>query len=69
MTAPAELDAQLDAFLAADQSSSYLMVGAEEYARLALAVDRMFIEADAGAQPLPARARRSLRDGMRLVRG
>jgi len=71
VTAPAELDALLDAFLAADQPSSYLKVAAEEYSRLALAVDRMFIEnaAGAGARPLPARARRSSRATVRLVEG
>ena len=71
VTAPAELDALLDAFLAADQPSSYIKVGAEEYSRLTLAVDRMFIEDDAGAgaRPLPARARRASRATVRLVKG
>ena len=55
----------------ADQPSSYLKVAAEEYSRLALAVDRLFIESarDAGARPLPARARRSSQRAVRLVRG
>jgi hypothetical protein len=69
VTAPAELDALLDEFLAADQPSSYLKVAAEEYSRLALAVDRMFIENEpiAGAQRLAARPRRSARATVRLV--
>jgi hypothetical protein len=71
VTAPVELDALLDEFLAADQPSSYLKVAAEEYSRLALAIDRMFIEneAVAGAGRLAARARRSSRDMVRLVEG
>ncbi len=71
VAAAAELDALLDAFLAADQPKSYLMVAADEYSRLALAVDRLFIEneAVAGAARLAARARRSSRDSMRLVQG
>ena len=71
VAAPAELDALLDEFLAADQPSSYIKVAAEEYSRLALAVDRMFIEnaQGAGVRPLAARARRAARDTVRLVRG
>jgi hypothetical protein len=70
-TAPAELDVLLDEFLAADQPSSYLKVAAEEYSRLALAVDRMFIENEsvAGARRLAARVRRAARDRVRLVQG
>jgi hypothetical protein len=69
--APAELDALLDEFLAADQLRSYLKVAAGEYSRLALAVDRLLIAsaADAGAPQLPARARRSARAAVRLVQG
>jgi hypothetical protein len=46
-------------------------VAAPEYSRLAQAIDRLFIEdaAGAGVRPLPARARRSPRDWVRLVRG
>ena len=71
VTAPAELDALIDGFLAADQLSSYIKVGAEEYSRLTLAIDRLFIENDlvGGVRPLPARASRSARDTVRLVQG
>ena len=66
-----ELDALLEGFLAAYRPSGYIKVGAEEYSRLALAIDRLFIEnaAAAGVRPLPARARRSSRDTVRLVQG
>ena len=66
---PVGLDRLLAGFLAAQRPSGYVKVGAEEYSRLALAVDRLFIEnaAGAGLRPLPARARRSARDRVRLV--
>jgi len=69
VTAPAELDALLDQFLAADQPGSYLKVAAAEYARLVLAVDRMFIESQsvAGARRLAAQVPRASRDTVRLV--
>jgi hypothetical protein len=44
VTAPAELDALLEAFLAADRPSSYIKVAAADYSRLALAIDRLFID-------------------------
>jgi hypothetical protein len=44
VTAPAELDALLDAFLAADRPSSYIQVAADEYSRLTFAIDRLFID-------------------------
>jgi hypothetical protein len=44
VTAPAELDALLDAFLAADRPSSYITVAAADYSRLALEIDRLFID-------------------------
>ena len=71
VAAPAELDALLEAFLAADQPSSYIKVAAADYARLTLAIDRSFIEnaASAGARPFPARARHSPHDTVRLVQG
>lgn len=68
---PAELDALLEGFLVAYRPSGYVKVGADEYSRLALAVDRLFIEnaAGVGARPLPARARRSSRARVHLVQG
>ncbi|MGH6920683.1 MAG: hypothetical protein ACREJ0_23610, partial [Geminicoccaceae bacterium] len=68
---PAELDGLLEEFLSAYRPSGYIKVGVEEYSRLALAIDRLLIEnaAGAGVQPLPARARRSPRDTVRLLRG
>jgi hypothetical protein len=51
VTAPAELDALLDEFLASDQASRYLKVAAAEYSRLALAIDRMFIESGLALRP------------------
>jgi hypothetical protein len=44
VAAPAELDALLEAFLAADRPSSYIKVAAADYSRLALAIDRVFID-------------------------
>jgi hypothetical protein len=41
---PSELDALLDGFLRADQPNSYVKVAAAEYARLTLAIDRLFID-------------------------
>jgi hypothetical protein len=71
VAAPAELDALLEGFLRAYRPSGYVKVGAEKYSRLAPAIDRLLIESaeDAGAQPLPARARRSSRDRVQLVSG
>jgi hypothetical protein len=45
-------------------------VSAEENSRLALAIDRLFIESEpvAGPRPMPALARRSSRDRVRLIR-
>ena len=51
VTAPAELDALLDEFLAADQPSRYLKVAAAEYSRLTLAIDRLFIEGGLALRP------------------
>jgi hypothetical protein len=51
VTAPAELDALLDEFLAADQPSRYLKVAAAEYSRLTLAIDRLFIESGLALRP------------------
>lgn len=47
---PAELDHLLDGFLTAYRPSGYLKVGAEEYSRLALAVDRLFIDSGVAAR-------------------
>lgn len=71
VTAPAELDSLLDEFLATHRPSGYLKVSAEEYSRLAQAIDRLLIDnaARVGVPPLPARARRSSRDKVRLVQG
>ena len=41
---PAELDGLLEGFLAAYRPSGYIKVGAEEYSRLAQAIDRLFID-------------------------
>ena len=66
----AGFDALLEAFLRGDHARDYIKVDAGEYSRLALAVDRMFIEneAVAGARPVPAQAPRCSRDTVRLVR-
>jgi hypothetical protein len=71
IAAPAELVALLEGFLAAYRLSGYVKVGADEYSRLALAVDRLFVEnaTGAGARRLPPRPRRSPRDTVRLVLG
>ena len=55
----------------AHRPSGYLKVGAEEYSRLALAIDRLLIENEpvADMRPLPVRARRSSRNRLRLIRG
>lgn len=68
---PAELDSLLEGFLVGGPPVGCIKVSAREYSDLALAVDRLFIDnaAGAGARPLLARARRSLRDRVRLVRG
>jgi hypothetical protein len=47
---PAELDGLLEEFLTAYRPSGYLKVGAEEYSRLALAVDRLFIDSGVAAR-------------------
>jgi hypothetical protein len=71
VAAPAELDALLEGFLAADRPSSYIKIAAAEYTRLGQEMNRLFIEdaAGAGVRPLPRRARRSARDTVRLVEG
>ena len=68
---PAELDAMLEGFLIGGPPVGCIKVSAREYSGLALAVDRLFIEnaQDPGVRPLPARARRSLRDRVQLVQG
>ena len=68
---PAGLDGLLEGFLAAQRPGGYVKVGAEEYSRLALAVDRLLIATAvaAGVRPLPARARRPARATVRLVQG
>jgi hypothetical protein len=67
----AGLEALLAGFLRGDHASGCIKVDRGEYSQLALAVDRMFIEDDAGAgaRPLPARARRAARATVRLVKG
>jgi hypothetical protein len=71
IAAPGELDALLEGFLCGDRMRDHVTVDAGEYSLLALAIDRLFIEHDlvAGVRPLPARARRSSRDTVRLVQG
>jgi hypothetical protein len=43
VSAPAQLDALLGEFLAADAAGSYIKVTAADYTRLTLAIDRLFI--------------------------
>jgi hypothetical protein len=71
VAAAAELDALLKGFLAAHRPSGYIKVGAEEYSRMALAVDRLLIESDliAGARPFAAPPRRSSRATVPPVQG
>jgi hypothetical protein len=69
VAAPAELDGLLQGFLAAYRPSGYVKVGAEEYSRMAQAIDRLLIENAAYAGVRPLRALRSPRDAVRLVRG
>ena len=44
VTVPAELDALLEGFLAADQPGSYIKLPAAEYSRLGQAINRLYIE-------------------------
>jgi hypothetical protein len=67
----AGLDALLAGFLRGDHARDYIKVDAGEYSRLALAIDRLFIENDlvAGVRGFPERTRRSSRDTVQLVPG
>jgi predicted ATPase len=65
---PAELDALLAGFLAAHRPSGYLKVGADEYSRLAQAIDRLMLQHEAAQAPpvgprAAAPARVVLREG------